>query len=219
MKRAALLAAAAVLLAAAPARANPPVADVFRTRSLVAHDLSAVPQWTDALERARAEAAALRAPRSGEACAGVSAAAWCAAVAAARPLPRGRQIYEINRFVNAMLGKAEDPGVPPAGERWPALTEALRGRGGGLAAAVVKYLSLREVGVPSEILRIVVVEDVLRGDRTALLLAREGSDEVVLSLDTDVLRGAARTANLRPYYSFNETTLWMHVPETQEISP
>lgn len=219
MTAAKLLIFAVALAAALPAEATPPVADVFRTRTLAARDLSAVPQWTDALARAAAEAQALRAPAAGAACAGVSAAAWCATLAAARPLPPERQISEINRFVNAMVGRGEDAGVPPAGAPWPALAEALRGQGGGVAAAVVKYLSLREVGVPADRLRVLVAEDVLRGTRTALLLARAGGEELVLAADTDVLRGAARTANLRPYYSFNETTLWMHIPEPQETTP
>lgn len=207
---------AACLAAALPARAAP-ADDVFRSRTLTAGDLSAVPQWTEALARSAAEAEALRAPASGEPCAGVSAAAWCATVAAARPLPPDRRIYEINRFVNAMVGG--DAGVPAAGAPWPGLAEALRGQGGGVAAAVVKYLSLREAGIPAADLRVVVAEDVLRGSRTALLLARAGGESLVLAADTDVLRGAARTANLRPYYSFNETTLWMHLPEPQETSP
>lgn len=218
MKRALFLALA--LSAAAPIAAAAPAADVFRTRSFAARDLSAVPQWTDALVRSRAEAAALHAPAAGEACGGLSAAAWCAAVAAARPLPPARQVYEINRFVNAMVGHADDTGVPPAGEPWPGLAEALRGKGGGVAAAVVKYLSLREVGVPADALRVVVAEDVLRGSRIALVLARDDDGgEVVLAPGTDVLRGAARSANLRAFYSFNESTLWMHIPESQETTP
>lgn len=218
MRAAGLLIFAAAFAVALPAGAAP-VADVFRTRTLAARDLSAVPQWTEALARSAAEARALRAPAGGVPCAGVSATAWCATIAAARSLTPERQIFEINRFVNAMVGRGEEVGVPPTGEPWPGLAEALRGQGGGTAAAVVKYLSLREAGVPANRLRVLIAEDVLRGNRTALLLARAGGEELVLAADTDVLRGTARTANLRPYYSFNETTLWMHIPEPQETTP
>lgn len=220
MRTAGILVAVAMGFAAFPAGAASPGADVFRTRTLAENDLAAVPQWTEALARAQAEARALRAPASGAACAGISAAAWCATVDAVRPLPPERQVAEINRFVNAMLGRVKTSAeVPPPGAPWPGLTEALRGQGGAAAAALAKYLALREAGVPAARLRVVIADDVLRGTRTALLLARADTRELVLAADTDALRGTASTANLRPYYSFNETTLWMHIPEPQETSP
>lgn len=217
MKRLPAIFAGFLIFGASAALAAAPGADVFGSHSLASRDLSAVPQWTDALKRMEAESRALQNPAQGGACPGLSASAWCAALTAAKPLPPERQLYEINRFVNALLAKG-GAGVPAAGEPWPGLADALHGRGGSLAAALTKYLSLREVGFPAERLRVVVAEDVLRGSRTALLVARNGGNALVLAPDTDALHGAAKARNLRPDYSFNETTLWMHIPEPQETS-
>jgi predicted transglutaminase-like cysteine proteinase len=193
--------------------------DVFRSVSYPSRDLSALPQWTDALARMRAASAALRGGdgvRPG--CTGLAAAAWCAEIAATTNATPDRQLFEINRFVNALVKSREDD-LPPAGVPWPGLDDALQGRGGRVAAVVAKYVSLREVGFPANALRIVIAEDTLRGNPTILLLGRTGGQDLILVSGSDTVRDATQARNLRPFYSFNETTLWMHVPQRQEISP
>ena len=94
------------------------------------------------------------------------------------------------------------------------------GAGGGrLAAALAKYVSLRDVGFPAEDLRIVVAADTLRGNPTVLVVGRAGGRDLMLASGSDAVREAASAHNLRPFYSFNETTLWLHVPQPQEIAP
>lgn len=205
------------MLAAAPAVAAQE-RDVFRSLSFASQDLSALPQWTDALARMRGASAALRGDGTTSACPGVAAAAWCAELGAAKAISPERQLFEINRFVNALV-KARDGDMPAPGVPWPDLDDALQGKGGRLAAALAKYLSLREIGFPAESLRIVIAEDTLRGNPTILVLGRSGGRDLILASGTDTVRDAAQARNLRPFYSFNETTLWMHVPQPQEISP
>ncbi len=203
---------AAAPLAAADER------DVFRSVSFASHDLSALPQWTDALARMRAASAALRGDGARPDCPGVAAAAWCAEIAAVKTATPARQLFEINRFVNALVKPREDD-LPQPGTPWPGLDDVLQGRGGRVAAALAKYVSLREVGFPAEALRIVIVEDTLRGNPSILVLGHADGQDLMLASGTDTLRDAALARNLRPFYSFNETTLWMHVPQPQEISP
>lgn len=191
--------------------------DVFRSVSYPSRDLSALPQWTEALARMRAASAALRG-NGVRSCPGLAAAAWCAEIAAAASAAPERQLFEINRFVNALVKPSEDD-IPTPGAPWPGLDDALQGRGGRVAAALAKYVSLREVGFPAEALRIVIAEDTLRGTPTILVLGRAGGQDLILAPGSDTVRDATLARNLRPFYSFNETTLWLHVPQPQEISP
>lgn len=207
---------ASALLAAPVAAAQE--RDVFRSVSYPSQDLSALPQWTDALARMRAASASLRGDGIRSACPGLAAAAWCAEIAATERATPEQQLFEINRFVNALVKPREDD-LPPAGAPWPGLDDALQGRGGRVAAALAKYVSLREVGFPANALRIVIAEDTLRGNPTILLLGRTGGQDLILASGSDTVRDASLARNLRPFYSFNETTLWMHVPQPQEISP
>ena len=203
---------AAVPVAAAQER------DVFRSVSYPSHDLSALPQWTDALARMRAASAALRGDGTAPQCPGVTAAAWCAAIDAIDTASPERQLFEINRFVNTLV-KSQTDDVPPPGTPWPSLDDALSGRGGRLAAALAKYVALRDIGFPVEALRIVIAEDTLRGTPTVLVLGHAGGQDLMLSSGSNSVRDTASVHNLRPFYSFNETTLWIHVPQPQEISP
>ncbi len=206
----------ASILVAAPAAAQEH--DVFRSVSYPSRDLSALPQWTDALARIRATSAALVGGGERPACPGLAAAAWCAEIAAAKSADPEQQLFQINRFVNALVKPLEHD-LPPPGAPWPGLDDALQGRGGRVAAALAKYVSLRQVGFPADALRIVVGEDTLRGNPTILVLGRAGGRDLILASGSDSVRDADQARNLRPFYSFNETTLWLHVPQAQEISP
>lgn len=202
--------------AAAPAAAQEP--DVFRSVSFASRDLSALPQWTEALARMHATNRSLRGDGSRTVCPGLTAAAWCAEIAAAGSATPAQKLFEINRFVNALVKPSEDD-LPHPGAPWPGLDDALQGRGGRVAAALAKYLSLREAGFPADALRIVIAEDTLRGNPTILVLGRAEGHDLILASGSDTVRDAAQARNLRPFYSFNETTLWLHVPQTKEISP
>lgn len=203
-------------LAAAPVAAQE--RDVFRSVSFASRDLSALPQWTDALARMRATNQTLRGDASRPTCPGITAAAWCAEIAAAESATPIQKLFEINRFMNSLVRPGEDD-MPQPGSPWPGLDDALQGRGGRVAAALAKYLSLREVGFPAEALRIVIAEDTLRGNPTILVLGRAEGQDLILASGSDTVRDATQARNLRPFYSFNETTLWLHVPQAKEISP
>lgn len=185
--------------------------DVFGSVSFVSHDLSALPQWTRTLEQMRER------DLRGKSCEGVTAAAWCAQVAAAASLAPERKLRVINAFINAVVTQPED--FPPPGTRWPDLEAVLAGRGGALGAALAKYTSLRHAGFPVADLRVLVGEDVLRATPLVAVLGRIGNRTLVLMADTDAVHDAPRFRTFRPFYSFNEMTLWMHIPQGKETSP
>lgn len=211
-----LVAGAALPSAPARAAATP---DVFHSVSFVGSDLSVLPQWSDVLariDRERTEIAACDAKPG--TCSSLKLLVWRAQVAGTKAHAPDRMMYEINGFVNG-LDAQKTCTLPEAGERWPGVADTIEGRGGTVGAAILKYASLREAGIPEADLRIMVAQDTLRGCRTAVLLARMGGTDYVLDTASNAPRRAALVRNLIPYYSFNASKLWIHTPRRQESTP
>lgn len=210
---------AAILLlggGAATAAPSPGEADVFQSVSFVSNDLSPLPQWREALERGRREGAAIA--DCGADCASLKELVWRAQLAGVRPADPLRKLFVLNGFVNGLdAGAGVAP--PPLGRPWPSVRDTLNGGGGAMGAAILKYLSLREVGLPAREMRIAIVRDVLRGDEAVLLLVRLNGQDILLDSAHDSLREARRVRTLIPYYSFNEDSVWIHIPTRQEAEP
>lgn len=212
-----LLAAVLLLGGGTAAQASGPgESDVFQSRSFVSDDLSSLPQWREALERGRKESAAIAA--CGADCASLKELVWRAQLAGVRPADPLRKLFVLNGFVNG-LGPHTDAAPPPLGRPWPSVRDTLKGAGGAMGAAILKYLSLREVGLPAQDMRIAIVRDALRGNDVVLLLVRVDGQDIVLDSTHDSLREARRVRTLIPYYSFNEDSVWIHIPTRQEAEP
>ena len=211
-----LLAVLLLLGGGAPAAPSRGEADVFQSLSFVSDDLSPLPQWREALERGQRESAAIAA--CGASCGSLKELVWRAQLAGVRPADPLRKLFVLNGFVNGLQAHA---GVapPPLGRPWPSVRDTLNGGGGAMGAAILKYLSLREVGLPAQDMRIAIVRDVLRGNDAVLLLVRVNGQDIVLDSTHDSLREARRVRTLIPYYSFNEDSVWIHIPTRQEAEP
>lgn len=193
--------------------------DVFNTISFASNDLGVLPQWQDALARmVGTEGEALRLCDETKDCASMPMATWRAQISSVKNLPPDKQLTAINRFVNDLqsFGGGEPP---PPGERWPGIQETLEGRGGAIGKAILKYASLRDCGFAIENLRIVIGQDAFSGARTAFVLVRSGHSQYVLDLLSAPAREVGQVNNLLPLYSFNEETVWLHMPHIQETSP
>lgn len=194
-------------------------ADVFHTRSFSRDDLSALPQWTGVLAGLADEEKAFAAcDASPSTCRSLKVMVWRALLSGVKGHDPERRLFEINGFVNG-LSPQSACSLPAAGEPWPTLGDTIGGRGGAVGAAILKFVSLKDSGLPVASLRIAVVQDVLRGCRTAVLLVRMGERTFVLDANANAVREASLVRNLIPYYSFNETTRWVHIPLRQESSP
>ena len=79
--------------------------------------------------------------------------------------------------------------------------------------AIAKYFTLKELGIPAETMRIVVVRIGARNDEAhAVLVVYMGGDAYVLdNLSPDVLSHTARIfRSYVPHFSINETGRWVH---------
>ncbi len=208
--------AGTAVFSAAPAEAG---ADLLQTVSFADDDLSVLPQWQDAIARANGELKEMAAcDRQSANCGSLKEQVWRAEMAGARTADLSRKLFVLNAFANSLAPYAgSEP--PPPGRPWPSIAETIRGQGGAMGAALLKYLSLREAGVPLSALRIAMVQDVLRGGEAVVVLVRADGTDYVLDAASDSVREARRVLSLIPAYSFNETTLWIHFPKRQEAAP
>ncbi len=124
--------------------------------------------------------------------------------------PLMEQLKIVNSFWNQWPYK-QDPSVYKAPDYWAAPYEFRKNSGDCEDYAIVKYFTLREIGVPMEIMRVVVVKDTILNLAHAVLAVYIDGDAYVLdNLSRNVL-SQKRIRNYIPQYSVNEKNRWMHV--------
>jgi predicted transglutaminase-like cysteine proteinase len=124
------------------------------------------------------------------------------------------QLYRVNRYMNHYRYRSDQRNWRRP-DFW-AVPEQLFERGGDCEDYVIaKYVSLRALGYPAERLRIVVVYDRKKREDHAVLLV-SGANEVLV-LDNKrkrVVTWADLRDRYKPYYSLNETSVWIHATKT-----
>ncbi|MEE4238024.1 MAG: transglutaminase-like cysteine peptidase [Anderseniella sp.] len=126
-------------------------------------------------------------------------------------ISRFAQLKVINWFVNGTLPYRRDVVAFGVADYWASPAEALR-RGGDCEDFVaLKYLALRQAGFPEEDLRVVVLQDLQRGQPHAVLVAQLDGINYVLDNQLDDLVADTELDRYRPVYSFNSLGKWVHL--------
>ena len=159
-------------------------------------------KWTGLLERAKAEEADwARDPRLVE---------WQAFLASIEDKPRSEQIVLVNDYANRIRYR-RDHRVWGRSDYWATPGEFFNNGGDCEDFVVVKYLSLRQLGVAVEDLRLVVVQDRQRNEAHAVLVVTDGNRRLILDNQVDeVVDEAYAARRYGAYYSINERNWWMH---------
>ena len=116
----------------------------------------------------------------------------------------------VNRYINS-AAYVSDPRNWDRNDYWEIPLE-LFARGGDCEDYVIaKYLSLRQLGIPADRMRIVVVQDLRRREDHAVLTVKSGDGLMVLDNHYRRVRTwNDLSADYVPYYSLNEDAVWMH---------
>lgn len=122
-------------------------------------------------------------------------------------------LAEVNRFWNAWPYRA-DREVWGKEDFWAAPAEFLSRSGDCEDYCIAKYFTLRELGIPAEEMRIVIVRETIRGLAHAVLAVYDGQDVHILDNLSDQVRPMRRVRNYQPHFSVNEKGRWMHVKAT-----
>lgn len=126
--------------------------------------------------------------------------------------PEREQLTAVNRFFNQQLSFRDDTRIWRQTDYWATPVESLvKGAGDCEDYALAKYFSLRNLGVPSEKLRITYVKALTRNQAHMVLTyyATPSADPLVLDNLISDIRPASNRKDLLPVYAFNAEGLYM----------
>ena len=191
--------------------ADAAIPSIFGTREFRADSFAALPQWQRVLDRIASERAAYRAcGTDARTCPNRGTLAWRALISSLRNAPRKEQVREVNRFVNQWNYKSDDDNYGRS-DYWASPLEFFGRSGDCEDYAIAKYVSLRELGIPADDVRMVVLKDTLRDLAHAVLAVVVDGQVLILDNLTNAALPDTKLAHYSPYYSVNEQTRWAHV--------
>lgn len=209
-----------VLLApihASHAKENDVFPMVFGAGETRGASLQAFRKWLDALRRERIEAADYESNCDTRipGCPKCLAQDWRRLLAGLRDKGRLEQLGAVHGYMNARRW-VDDRVNYGMSDYWATPLEFLARGGDCEDYAFAKYVSLRRLGFPAEILRILVLDDLNAGQPHAVLLVHlDGQVWVLDNLAPTIVR-ASSIRHFAPIYSINETSWWLHRPTAEE---
>jgi predicted transglutaminase-like cysteine proteinase len=205
------LAAAGLMLTCSLPSAAAGLPAIFNSAEVRADRQLALPQWRRMSSRAEAERPLYHACATGQrACNSKAGIAWQALLRDLRGQDRLSQVRALNRFANRIPYNS-DMEVWGRSDYWASPLEFLRRTGDCEDYAILKYYSLRQLGVPAADMRMVVVQDTVRNLAHAVLLVLVDGQLLVLDNLTNAIVPQERTPQYVPYYSVNEEARWAHL--------
>lgn len=213
MRKWGLILVLAALIATMPARIDaaefPALFDTIAYRN---ESLEALPQWRRVLEEIGEEKAIYQACADALGpCAPRALLAWQAMIKGQSDQSPMAQLRAVNRFVNQWRPRP-DISNHHQQDFWSSPLTFLRQSGDCEDYAIMKYVSLRQMGFDAEQLRIVIVRDILRDLSHAVLAVHVEEDIYILDNLFQAVLPQIRVRQYLPYYSVNEHARWAHLP-------
>lgn len=167
------------------------------------------PKWRGALSRAIRERTALATPCRANALSNCQLHEWQALVDGLRGLDLAGQMHTINLELNRRR-YVLDPVNWGVSDYWASPAQFFRKNGDCEDYSFAKYMSLRDLGVPRESMRIVVLHDMNLNIPHAVLGVRFGGDELVLDNQINQVVSHRVIRHYKPIFSINEEAWWIH---------
>jgi predicted transglutaminase-like cysteine proteinase len=136
---------------------------------------------------------------------------WRLSLAKMKGLKGRKLLLRLNAQANALVPYRSDVARFDTSDYWASPLEFLDAGGDCEDFAILKYVSLTELGIPESKLRIVVVEDLHRATPHAVLTVKLDGKTYVLDSLTNNLISARATSRFRPLYSVSGNNRWLHV--------
>ena len=190
---------------------------LFDTVEYRGESLDALPQWQRVLREVEKETTAYHhCEEAGKPCKPRALMAWRAMLKGQAGEDPIAQLQAVNRFVNRWEARTDQENYQKA-DYWASPMTFLRRSGDCEDYAILKYMSLRQLGFEAEQLRLVVVRDVLR-DLAHAVLAVHVEDEVFI-LDNlfQAVLPQRMVSQYLPYYSVNENARFSHLPPSSVL--
>jgi predicted transglutaminase-like cysteine proteinase len=183
---------------------------VFGSMERKVDDLQNLPQWTRILHRPSSIEGTLSACLDAEAaCTTTTLRRWRAAIAAARDLPRRKQLAAVNDYFNRWPYRS-DKEVYGVREYWATPQEFMASSGDCEDYAIAKFFTLRVLGFANDQLRIVALTDRIRRVGHAVVTVRHSGEVLVLDSLSNLILPQDRYKHYVARFSVNETSRWHH---------
>lgn len=127
---------------------------------------------------------------------------------------KGKNPMNLLRYVNSFWNTwpyREDIENWGQADYWEIPAEFLKKSGDCEDYSIIKYFTLKELGIPPETMRIVVVRDTIRNMAHAVLVVYMNNDAYVLDSLSNVVLSHTRFGHYSPQYSVNEFGRWAHL--------
>lgn len=175
---------------------------LFGSNELHSTNLKMFPKWRSTLERFRDELQSCGPTKCKK-------KQWDALIEQLRGKELMAQLREINRTLNDKR-YITDPVNWNLPDYWATPFQFLRKNGDCEDYAISKYMALRELGVPVETMRIVVLNDLNLGIAHAVLAVYVNGKPYILDNQTSKVVPASAIHHYQPVYSINEDGWWLH---------
>lgn len=205
-----LLAALLALIPTAGGAAAFP--SLFDTVEYRGESLAALPQWQRVLSEIEREVSFYRdCDDARNPCEPRALLAWQSMIKSQRGDDPKAQLRAVNRFVNRWQARTDQDNYEKI-DYWASPLTFLKRSGDCEDYAIMKYVSLRQLGFDPEQLRLVVVRDVLRDVAHAVLAVHIEEDVFILDNLFKAVLPQEMVNQYLPYYSVNENARFSHLP-------
>lgn len=194
---------------AQPPAASVPFPAVFGATETQSANLGAFKRWTGAVERALHEWVGYEDPCATRFAGRCTTGEWRQLVARLADRPRREKIERVNAFFNRMP-YAIDAATWGIADYWATPLQFLSRSGDCEDYAIAKFVTLRQLGLGSGEMRIVVLDDLNLRAAHAVLVVAEGERLLVLDNQVADVLDSKRILHYRPVFSLNETHWWLH---------
>lgn len=187
----------------------PPGAGLFGSHEFRS-SLKALPQWLRVMQAAQGQVEELSRCNPDRDRCSAAALSWQKILHEARHQSGLERLKTVNTFFNRWPYRL-DIDVYGTSEYWATPHEFLRLSGDCEDYSITKYYALKQLGVPIDNLRVVMLYDTIRGIAHAVLAVRNGDDYYILDNLTDMVLPHRKYEHYQPQYSVNERYRWAHV--------
>lgn len=187
---------------------------LFGYTEQVQEDLGVFPRWVSLLQSDNLEAkdtASCADRHSSPACRDTG---WQLMLDELRGRPAAEQLEAVNRFVNRLEYVADQDNYGQA-DYWAAPGQFLRNGGDCEDFAILKFLSLRQLGWPADSMRLVVVQDTQLRQPHAVLAVAAAEQILILDNQSRRILTQADLPHYAPVYSLGKDQWWLHLPDPQ----
>lgn len=185
---------------------------LFGTIEISSSNLSALPQWQRVIASFPSTAdAAKKCDAKIEDCQSQQMTLWRAKINELQHSNKRVQLQDINRFFNSWR-HVSDVVTHGASDYWATPLEFISNGGDSEDFAIMKYVSLKELGFTPESMRIVISNDVLRNNIHAVLSVSLRGQRYILDSLTNTILKEELVRYYVPLYSVNEKRRWAHIP-------